>query len=97
VPITGYITFLFILHSRRNEKEGTPILQMNCYHTKHKCTQYRNYPRHKNALLLFETDAEASAQSSVWHLPTEIPRGCIQKFPDWPPAARITNSTSLCH
>jgi hypothetical protein len=23
--------------------------------------------------------------------------GCIQKFPDWPPGARTTNSTSLCH
>jgi len=24
-------------------------------------------------------------------------RGCIQKFPDWPPGARTTNVTALCH
>jgi hypothetical protein len=23
--------------------------------------------------------------------------GCIQKFPDWPPRARTTNGTALCH
>jgi hypothetical protein len=23
--------------------------------------------------------------------------GCIQKFPDWPPGARTTNGTALCH
>jgi hypothetical protein len=24
-------------------------------------------------------------------------RGCIQKFPDWPPGERIANGTALCH
>jgi hypothetical protein len=24
-------------------------------------------------------------------------QGCIQKFPDWPPRARTTNCTALCH
>jgi hypothetical protein len=24
-------------------------------------------------------------------------RGCIQKFPDWPPGARTANGTVLCH
>jgi hypothetical protein len=24
-------------------------------------------------------------------------RGCIQKFPDWPPGARTANDTALCH
>jgi hypothetical protein len=24
-------------------------------------------------------------------------RGCIQKFPDWPPGARPANGTALCH
>jgi len=24
-------------------------------------------------------------------------RGCIQKFPDWPPEARTGNVTALCH
>jgi len=24
-------------------------------------------------------------------------RVCIQKFPDWPPGARIANGTALCH
>jgi hypothetical protein len=24
-------------------------------------------------------------------------RECIQKFPDWPPGAKTTNSTTLCH
>jgi hypothetical protein len=24
-------------------------------------------------------------------------RGCIQKFPDWPPGSRIANGTPLCH
>jgi hypothetical protein len=24
-------------------------------------------------------------------------QGCIQKFPDWPPGARIANDTALCH
>jgi hypothetical protein len=24
-------------------------------------------------------------------------RGCIQKFPDWPPGARTANFTALCH
>jgi hypothetical protein len=24
-------------------------------------------------------------------------RGCIQKFPDWPPGARTVNGTALCH
>jgi hypothetical protein len=24
-------------------------------------------------------------------------RGCIRKFPDWPPGARTANSTALCH
>jgi hypothetical protein len=28
--------------------------------------------------------------------PTKI-RGCIQKFPDWPPGARIANCKALCH
>jgi hypothetical protein len=26
-----------------------------------------------------------------------IVRGCIQKFPDWPPGARTANGTALCH
>jgi hypothetical protein len=29
-------------------------------------------------------------------LPTTT-RGCIQKFPDWQPGARIENGTALCH
>jgi hypothetical protein len=24
-------------------------------------------------------------------------RGCIRKFPDWPPGARTVNDTALCH
>jgi len=24
-------------------------------------------------------------------------RGCIQKFPDWPPRAKTANGTALCH
>jgi len=24
-------------------------------------------------------------------------RGCIQKFPDWPPGARTANCTALCY
>jgi hypothetical protein len=24
-------------------------------------------------------------------------RGCIQKFPDWPPGAKTANGTALCH
>jgi hypothetical protein len=24
-------------------------------------------------------------------------RGCIQRFPDWPPGARTVNGTALCH
>jgi len=24
-------------------------------------------------------------------------RGCIQKFPDWPPGARTANGKALCH
>jgi hypothetical protein len=24
-------------------------------------------------------------------------RGCIRKFPDWPPGARTANDTALCH
>jgi hypothetical protein len=24
-------------------------------------------------------------------------RGCIKKFPDWPPGARTANGTALCH
>jgi hypothetical protein len=24
-------------------------------------------------------------------------RGCIQKFPDWPPGARTAHGTALCH
>jgi len=24
-------------------------------------------------------------------------RGCIQKFPDWPPGTRTTNGTAFCH
>jgi len=24
-------------------------------------------------------------------------RGCIQKFPDWPPGAITANGTALCH
>jgi len=24
-------------------------------------------------------------------------RGCIQKFPDWPPGARTANDIALCH
>jgi hypothetical protein len=26
-----------------------------------------------------------------------VKRGCIQKFPDWPPGARTANGTALCH
>jgi hypothetical protein len=28
---------------------------------------------------------------------TSCIRGCIQKFPDWPPGARTANGTALCH
>jgi len=24
-------------------------------------------------------------------------RGCIQKFPDWPPGAKTANGTAVCH
>jgi hypothetical protein len=24
-------------------------------------------------------------------------RGCIQKFPDWPPGVKTENGTALCH
>jgi len=24
-------------------------------------------------------------------------RGCIQKFPDWPPGVRTANGAALCH
>jgi len=24
-------------------------------------------------------------------------RGCIQKFPDWPPGKRTANDTAICH
>jgi len=27
----------------------------------------------------------------------KVIRGCIQKFPDWPPGARTANGTALCH
>jgi hypothetical protein len=27
----------------------------------------------------------------------QIIRGCIQKFPDWPPGARTADGTALCH
>jgi hypothetical protein len=30
------------------------------------------------------------------HTHTDV-RGCIQKFPDWPPGARTANCTALCH
>jgi hypothetical protein len=28
---------------------------------------------------------------------TQHVRGCIQKFPDWPPGERTANGTALCH
>jgi hypothetical protein len=28
---------------------------------------------------------------------TEHIRGCIQKFPDWPPGARTANGTAVYH
>jgi hypothetical protein len=28
---------------------------------------------------------------------SNLVRGCIQKFPDWPPEARTANGTALCH
>jgi hypothetical protein len=27
----------------------------------------------------------------------QLLRACIKKFPDWPPGARTTNNTALCH
>jgi hypothetical protein len=30
------------------------------------------------------------------HVKEDI-RGCMQKFPDWPPGARTANDTALCH
>jgi len=30
----------------------------------------------------------------TWH---NCIRGCIQKFPDWPPRTRIANDEVLCH
>jgi hypothetical protein len=38
----------------------------------------------------------APAQS-VLFLSFSFIRGCIQKFPDWPPGARTANGTALCH
>jgi hypothetical protein len=32
-----------------------------------------------------------------FRLQESVARGCIQKFPDWPPGARAANGTALCH
>jgi hypothetical protein len=38
-----------------------------------------------------------NAQGQLYLYCTHTIRGCIQKFPDWPPGARTANGTALCH
>jgi hypothetical protein len=33
----------------------------------------------------------------ILHDANWVIRGCIQKFPDWPPGVRTANGTALCH
>jgi hypothetical protein len=40
------------------------------------------------------SDIHCFSKASLYLL---VIRGCIQKFPDWPPGARIANVTALCH
>jgi len=40
------------------------------------------------------TEGHVSIRRHVKHTHT---RGCIQKFPDWPPGARTANGIALCH
>jgi len=39
----------------------------------------------------------APAESTEPHAKPQSVRGCIQKFPDWPPGARTANGTALFH
>jgi hypothetical protein len=47
----------------------------------------------KNVPLLNEFSVFLSIQFNEKHRK----RGCIQKFPDWPPGARTANGIALCH
>jgi len=49
------------------------------------------------ALRNFLMGSTCSAHLTLTDLVIIIVRGCIQKFPDWPPAARNANGTVLCH
>jgi hypothetical protein len=41
--------------------------------------------------------SSAEVKNAWSYASTHTIGGCIQKFPDWPPGARIANGTALCH
>jgi len=61
--------------------EGTINECLKCWYPLGQTRKYRSEER----LLIFQT------------LNTYRIRGCIQKFPDWPPGERTANGTALCH
>jgi hypothetical protein len=47
-----------------------------------------------SAILLLKREVLSALDVSLGK--NERIRGCIQKFPDWPPTARTANGTALC-
>jgi hypothetical protein len=43
-----------------------------------------------------DDDNNNNNNNNCMYLRTYV-RGCIQKFPDWPPGPRTANGTALCH
>jgi hypothetical protein len=41
--------------------------------------------------------SDSDSQEGLCFMELGYIRGCIQKFPDWPPGARIANGTALCY
>jgi hypothetical protein len=63
------------------------------------CNLERYY--NEKTVMNFRIDSSGSTSSvSIFHILSFVLsniRGCIQKFPDWPPGARTANVTALCH
>jgi hypothetical protein len=80
--------------TREDGRDGTGTTSQLCAHFMHfEQTSHKMCLESCNTFLTLQSNA--SADHAV-QLELKI-RGCIQKFPGWPPGAKIANGTALCH